>query len=66
MPLGALSIGCAEWEPGMGHKELIQAADEALYRVKQINHQDLDRHFSWESAGKVRGKTVPHVERMSH
>ena len=31
----SISIGRGKWEPGMGGKELIAAADEELYRIKR-------------------------------
>ncbi|WP_176475840.1 GGDEF domain-containing protein [Halomonas salipaludis] len=38
-PAGAgritISIGVARWQPGMGHRQLIELADDAMYRAKR-------------------------------
>ena len=38
-PAGAgritISIGAARWQPGMGHRQLIELADDAMYRAKR-------------------------------
>lgn len=38
----SLSIGIAEWQEGMKQKDLIEAADQTLYRVKEEHHKKLD------------------------
>ena len=38
----SLSIGIAEWQEGMKQKDLIEAADQALYMVKEEHHKKLD------------------------
>lgn len=38
----SLSIGIAEWQKGMKQKDLIEAADQALYMVKEEHHKKLD------------------------
>lgn len=38
----SLSIGIAEWQEGMKQKELIETADQTLYRVKEEHHKKLD------------------------
>ena len=38
----SLSIGVAEWQEGMKQKDLIEAADQTLYRVKEEHHKKLD------------------------
>ena len=30
-----VSIGVARWQPGMNHKDLVGAADQALYEIKR-------------------------------
>lgn len=38
----SLSIGIAEWQEDMKQKDLIEAADQTLYRVKEEHHKKLD------------------------
>ena len=38
----SLSIGIAEWQEGMKQKDLIEEADQTLYRVKEEHHKKLD------------------------
>ncbi len=30
-----VSTGAARWQPGMNHKDLVGAADQALYEIKR-------------------------------